>query len=403
MLGIASFANFLGVGLTLSAFSPFLLPVSESFGVARSTIGFGLPIGILAIGFFGPLVGIGLDRGWARRMMVLGALMTGVGLILLSRATVLWHAGVLFCGLISIGASMFGFMPSAALATNWFVKRRGLALGITVAGTTIAAYVAPATAQALIDAYDWQTAVLVFGIATLALGVPTFALFVVSRPEEIGQLPDGEPVETDADSDAMEGAPVLEAGELVRDPRLWLVSIGYALIMTSPIVMIGLLVPFGLELGFTEQEANLFMLAMMPFSLLGKVVIGALADVAPIKPAIAFIVLVNMLVWYLFYIDPSYGLFIAGGALYGLGIGGAAPLQGLTVALCFGRANFGRASGIGGLAAVPLLATASAGSHALERATGDYHAGFLLQIGLLFLGGILLALVRIPRHEGEAV
>ena len=403
MLGLASFANFLGVGITLSAFSNFLLPVSESFGVARSTIGFGLPIGILTIGFIGPLVGIALDRGWARRMMALGALMAGVGLGLLSHATVLWHAGVLFCGMITIGGSLFGFMPASALATNWFVKRRGLALGITVAGTTIAAYVAPATAQALIDAYDWQTAVLVFGIATLALGVPTFALFVVSRPEEIGQLPDGEPVETDADSDAMEGAPVLEAGELVRDPRLWLVSIGFSLIMTSPIVMIGLLVPFGLELGFTEQEANLFMLAMMPFSLLGKVVIGALADVAPIKPAIAFIVLVNMLVWYLFYIDPSYGLFIAGGALYGLGIGGAAPLQGLTVALCFGRANFGRASGIGGLAAVPLLATASAGSHALERATGDYHAGFLLQIGLLFLGGILLSLVRIPRHEGEAV
>ncbi len=194
----------------------------------------------------------------------------------------------------------------------------------------------------------------------------------------------------------------IETAALFKDSRLWRLAIGFGLVMTSPIVLIGSLVPFGEYLGFTGQQANVFFLAMMPCSILGKVVVGGLADVAPLKPSILMVVLVNMLVWMIFYTEPSYTLFLVTGALYGIGIGGAAPLHGVSIGLCFGRANFGRAGGIGGIAMVPLLALASASSQVLLRETGDYFAGFLLQIGLLALGGILLMSVRLPGRAGAA-
>jgi MFS family permease len=124
--------------------------------------------------------------------------------------------------------------------------------------------------------------------------------------------------------------------------------------------------------------------------------------VAPLKPSIAMIVLVNMLVWAIFFFEPSYPLFIATGAIYGIGIGGAAPVHGVATARCFGRANFGRANGIGAMAAIPLLAGASALSHLLEGWTGSYATGFLVQIGLICTGGALLSLVSFPKHEAEA-
>jgi MFS family permease len=115
------------------------------------------------------------------------------------------------------------------------------------------------------------------------------------------------------------------------------------------------------------------------------------------------IVLVNMLIWGLLYLEPSYPQFLATGAIYGIGIGGAAPIHGVAAARCFGRANFGRANGIGAMAAIPLLAGASALSHLLEGATGSYHMGFLVQIALVLTGGIALTLVTFPTREDAAV
>ncbi len=400
IVGIGFIANFLAGAITLATFGNFVDPVAATFEVPRSTVGLGMSIAFLVMGLLGPFAGAALDRGWARVMMATGALVAGSGLILLSRATTLTQAAVLFCGVVGIGAALFGIMPSMALTANWFIKKRGLAIGIAVAGATIASYVAPATAQSLIDAYGWRTAVLCFGVATIAIGVPVFGGLVIGRPEEVGQVPDGPSQHEDAGSGSPTDGRVLELSQLIRDPRLWLLAVGFGMVLTSPVVLSPMVVPFGRDLGFTGQQANVFFLAMVPFSLLGKVVIGRLADVAPMKPAIGLVVVANILVWGLFYVEPSYGLFVVTGAIFGIGIGGAMPLQGVALGRCFGRENFGRASGLGGLVAIPVIAAASAVSQLLQGATGSFHASFLVQIGLLAFGGGLLAIVRIPASEG---
>jgi MFS family permease len=400
MVGVGFVANFLSGAITLATFGNFVDPVSTAFGVPRSTIGLGMSITFLVMGLLGPLAGAWLDRGRARSMMAAGSLIAGAGLILLSQATSRWQAGVLFCGVVGTGAALFGIMPSMALTANWFMKRRGLAIGMAVAGATIASYVAPATAQYLIDVHGWRTAVMAFGAATILIGFPVFAGLVVGRPEDVGQVPDGESLPENPEPDSAPEAPLLETGELARDPRLWLLAIGFGLVLTSPVVLTPMVVPFGRDLGFTGQQANVFFLAMIPFSLLGKVVIGGLADVAPIKPAIALVVLANILVWVLLYVEPGYTLFVVTGAVYGIGIGGAMPLQGVAVGRCFGRANFGRAAGLGGLVTILVIASASVVSQLLLGVTGSYVMSFLVQIGLLFLGGCILAFVRIPESKG---
>lgn len=424
MIGLAALANFLASGVTFGAFGNFVGPTSETFGVPRSTIGLGAAFTVLAMGASAPFVGRWLDSGRAKRMMSVGALLTGAGLLLLSRAQTLGQAAFAYIALVCFGAALFGSVPSMALATNWYVRRRGLALGFTVAGGTLASYFAPASAQLLIDAHGWRTAAAVFGAATIGIAVPLFALFLIARPEEIGQRPDGdapapEPASPAFGATGVAGARVsgaedaagllagleepLEMGVLARDRRLWLLAVGFGLIMTSPVVLMGLLVEYGKDLGFSEQQTAIFFATMVPFSLLGKIVVGGLADVAPLKPSIAMIVLVNMLVWGLLHLEPSYPFFLATGAIYGIGIGGAAPVHGVATARCFGRANFGRANGLGAMAGIPLLAGASALSHLLEGATGSYHTGFLVQIALVLTGGIALTLVRFPsREEGAA-
>ncbi len=446
IVAVAFLAQFVASGVTLSAIGNFVGPVSADLGIPDSAVGMAPALAILVIGLVGPLLGRWLDRGWTRRVMLAGALLAGGGLILLARVSSAWQLALVYVGLVCVGGALFGALPATTLVANWFVRRRGLMLGIAFAGATVASYVAPAFAQAVIDAEGWRSAVRYLGIFTLVTVVPVFAFFIVSRPEAVGQRPDGDPstpsspplalpdenpdtkdstVPAEPDSvapdgagspsmgvgevdpgsastatDAGDGIPLRSAAELARDPRLWLVAIGFGLVMTSPVVMIGMLVPFGMSLGFTGQQATLFFGAMAPFSLLGKVVVGGLADVTPLKPSIAMIVSVILVVWMLLYSDPSFSVFVATGALYGVGIGGAAPLHGVLVGRCFGRLNFGTASGLGGLATIPLMVGAVVLSQVLKSVTGTHHVSFLVQSGLLVLGGVLLACVRIPPPVG---
>jgi MFS family permease len=399
MVGIGFLSNFLASGVTLATFGNFVDPVSETFGVARSTTSQGMALAFVVTGLVGPFAGAMLDRGWARSMMATGAFFAGTGLILLSRATELWQATILFCGVVGLGAALFGVMPAMALVSHWFVRQRGLAIGISAAGLTIAAGVAPAGAELLIGLYGWRTAMMALGVITLLIGFPIFAGFVVGRPERVGQLPDGDsaPLDPESDSASDANSRILETRELMADRRLWLLSLGFGLVLTSPLVLAPIVVPYGTDLGFSELQAASFFIATMPFSLLGKIILGKWADMAPIKPAMMVVVFGNAAVWLILTLEPGYTLFLVTGAIYGIGVGGVSPLQGVTIGRCFGRENFGRAAGLGGLLSIAIIASAMVAFQSLYASTGSYQVGFLVQTVLILLGGALILIVQIPK------
>jgi MFS family permease len=174
------------------------------------------------------------------------------------------------------------------------------------------------------------------------------------------------------------------------------------LVITSPLVLTPIVVPYGTDLGLSELQATTFFVAMMPFSLLGKVIVGKWADIAPIKPAMTVVVVGNAIVWLIFSLEPGYILFLVTGAIYGIGIGGVTPLQGVTLGRCFGRENFGRASGLGGLLAILIIASAMVAFQFLYAGSGNYQSGFVLQTVLILVGGVLILFVRIPKPSGVA-
>lgn len=399
VLGVAFLTQILSNGISLSAFSNFMTPLSQEFDVPLGTIAYGSAIAIACMGLVSPFVGRAFDRSRAREAMTFGMVLAAAGLYLLSRAERLETAAISFV-MICVGAALFGPLPAMTLVANWFDRRRGFAIGIAYAGATLVSYLGPAAAQYFIDTADWRSAIRFFGAIVLFVGLPAVALFTVGRPEDVGQLPDGE----SAPLVQPEPLPVKPVGEIVRDPRLWLISLGFGLILTSPIVLLTLLVPYGVQLGFTGQETNRFFAAMVPFSLFGKLVLGRLADTMPARPILAFIVIFNVLTWASLYSVPSYAQFLLTGAIYGLGIGGAAPVHGVILGRCIDRGSFGTASGIGGILAVMLLFSASLMSGYLQGDGEGYPTVFKVQMGLITLGGFLLAFVRVPsaaEHFGD--
>ena len=404
IVGVAFLAQILSNGMTISAFSNFQGPVAETFGVGMGTIALGVPVAIASMGLLGPFVGRLVDRGHVRKLMFGGALWSGAGLLLLSRADSLMAAALYWSLFVCVGAALCGVMPATTMVANWFSRRRGFALGVMMSGATLVSYIAPASAQLIIDNAGWRSAVLCFGFVLLLIGAPIYGMLAVGRPEDVGQLPDGDVQPEASGSDAIDPASrqaaAKSAADLARDPRLWLSAIGFGLIMTSPIVLMTMLIPYAKGLGLTGQEANLFLAAMVPCSLFGKLVLGSLADRWPAKPLLFSMIAINIAVWLIFWSQPSFSLYVFSGALYGFGIGAASPLHGVVIGRLFGRVNFGTAMGLGGVSAILLLVLASTVSALVQGESGEgFPKVFLIQVGYLLVGALALALVRIPSVE----
>jgi MFS family permease len=381
---------------TFAPFGVFVIPLAEEFRTTRGAISNGLGIAMLAMGVLSPFIGRWVDRGPVRRLMLAGVALCSAGLLLLSRASELWQAGLLFCTAVSLGAALFGSLPSIALVGKWFVRRRGLALGVAVAGSTVSAAAAPALAAFLIDAVGWRHAIALFGAGALLVAAPVIALCVVRSPEDVGQHPDGaaEPL-PEVEGEAASVSP----RALLRDRNFRIVAIGFALLFTSPIVTTAHLVPFAEDLGVARRDASWVLSAAAVGSLLGKLVFGLVVDRVDPRHALYLAVALLAGAWVTLLGDPGYPSLLLAGSLMGLGIGAVIPINGVVVGRIFGRAGFGQVTGLGGLLSLPFVAASGPAAGRLYDLTGSYRVAFGAEIAVLLLAGVLFAGLRFPGEE----
>jgi MFS family permease len=383
-------AQLVYTAMGFGAFGVFVTPLEREFGASRAEISAAGGIALVVMTGLAPVLGRRLDRGSLRRIMLAGLAIAGAGAALLAEAASAWQAGLAFCALVALGTALFGPLPSMTLVANWFVHRRGIALGITVAGATIGGAVAPVVAAFLIDALGWRHALLGLGLGSVAIAAPVFALVIVGRPSEVGQFPDGlaAPASTTAGA---AGAPrPYQTLELLRDRRFLLLGFALALIYTSPLVSTLHLVPFAEGMGFARQDAAFVLTPVAICSLLGKLAFGAVSDRIDPRQALRFAVVLLVAGWLLLLASPTYRQVLVAGVLLGLGIGAVAPLQGVLVGRYFRREAFGQVVGLGALLTLPILAGASPVAGWLYDATGSYRAGFALEVGCLVAAGLLI-------------
>ncbi len=190
MLGVAALAMFASGPGQSHTFSVFLLPISEDLGISRTSVSGAYAFATLVAALGLPRVGRLVDRHGVR------AVLTGVGAAL-GAAAVAFGAVSGFV-LLTLGFAALRFFGQGSLmlcagnlASQWFDRRRGLALSLTMLGFSVSVAVHPPLAQGLIDALGWRTAWVVMGVATWLLLLPPVLLLVFDRPEALGLRPDG--------------------------------------------------------------------------------------------------------------------------------------------------------------------------------------------------------------------
>jgi len=392
-------AQAFGVGL-VSSYGVLARALATEFQTSMTQISLGMSIFILTSGAVAPVLGPALDRGSVRAIMLTGVATMFGGLLLMARATALWELGA-GLGVVSIGISMYGTLPVHVLLINWFVVRRGAALAVAAMGLSASGFVVPTLTAWLLESFGWRSAVMVLGAICAAATFPVIAMWVVRRPDDLGQFPDGRSPDDG-------GAPAVATAvdppgtrELFRDRNFWVLALGFGLAFVVPIVHAVHMVPYLLDAGVDLTRAAMAHSSMSVFSLLGKLGAGVVGDRYDKRLTVVAVLAVQACGWLVLLANPGYSVVLVASALIGVGVGGLIPLSPLIMGECFGRDVIGRVSGLAAPFHLPLLLIAAPLVGFVYDTTGSYVPAFMGVVGALVVSALILLLIRFPAPQTE--
>jgi MFS family permease len=363
-----------------------------------SVISLSASVNILVYSISGVFWGRLADRVAPRWIMTTGAILTAVGFYWLSRAdtpAALYLSYGLLCG---VGHACLGMVVCAAAIGKWFVRKRGLALGVSSMGIGVGTMLMGPAAGYLVSAYDWRTGFLAFGAVILALGLLiSQVLMGRTTPEASGLRPDGDPGRAEP---APEAGAEKRAGSSLRpvltDSRFWLLA-GCNGVATAVLMMVfvhAVAYAVGNRIGKLEAAAALGIVGLASSG--GKFFFGWLCDrIADAKyvAALGFFVMAGGM-GLLTRADSATILYLFA-VVFGIGYGSMAPLMPYLTADRFGRQVLGSAygmliffvAGVGGSIG-PLV------GGAIYDRTGSYASAWLLDLLLLLAISLLILALK---------
>lgn len=387
----ASFLSMLvAAGIGWFAFPVFIPPLKSEFGWTDFQIGIALGLWAFVSAAISPILGRLVDRFGARWIMFAGTL--GGGLVCFGMANIqgLGHLYVIlvFAALTSAAST---YIPITNLMTRWFVRRRGMAMGIAMAGIGLGGFVLPNVTSFLVQSVGWRSTYLIFGMALWVVPLPAIALWVHGRPSDIGLKADGDengPVPEDERTDE-EGVTAREGFAM---PRFWLIGLA-DVTQAIPVMALGLyMVKFSIDAGIGEHLAAFAYSSISAAAMIGTVLAGPAGDRLNRRVLVSLCYgLPALSVLFLFRFDSATPLFIFAISA-GLCAGGRTALWPILVSDCFGSRSYSTVLGfliifysVGNIIGPPLAG-------GISDATGGFHWVFVLSVALYIVSGSLLAI-----------
>lgn len=387
-------------GIGWFTFPVFIPSLKEEFG--WTDLQLGLAVGLWAgVGALcAPLIGRIVDRFGSRWIMIVGAAGGGLFTIALGEVRSIGHLyGVIFFAAIFNAAGTY--VPVASAISRWFVRGRGLAMSVAMAGMGLGGFVMPNLSSVLIETLGWRGAYHAFGILIWLVLLPATALWVHGRPSDLGLAPDG-----DQDPDVEQGeAPGgnreeegVGAREALGTSRFWLLGFADVAQAIAVVPLSVYLVRLSIQRGIAEDVAALAYSFIYAATLVGMLTAGLVANRFSKRVMISLgYGLPAASVLFLFGLESAVPLFCF--TLFsGFCAGCRSTLWPLVVGDCFGGRAF---SSILGFLMVFYNFGAVIGPPTVGRisdVTGSFYWALVLTIGAYLISSLLVALGAKPRN-----
>ena len=190
VVGVTFVTMALGVNAR-TAFSLLFPPILEEFRWDRGVTAGAFSFGFVVSGAVSPLIGRLMDRAGPRAVMELGVALMAGGLLLAPLTSQPWHLYLTIGVMVGAGSVCLGYSGQSLFLPNWFVRKRGFAIGIAFAGVGIGSMTLLPWVQNMIEQTGWRTACTAMGIIVLVVLGP-INLLLRKKPDDIGLRPDGD-------------------------------------------------------------------------------------------------------------------------------------------------------------------------------------------------------------------
>jgi MFS family permease len=374
---VTAFCSLLAiVGFALYGLPFFYDFYIKEFGWSRTVVTSGNALGKLLIApLFGFIAGWIIDRHGPRRMMMAGALMTGIALIGLSvmKSLSLFYLSYI---LVAMGYIFGGPLPCQVLISRWFTKNRGKAMGIAYLGIGTGFALVPQIAAGLEKNLGWHNALTILGILIIAIALP-LAFFVKDSPSKIKAE-----VKKDTEVSVL---------SILKNPYFYILAFGSMCSIAAVGGMNQHLKLYLRDNSFSQADAANIISLVAITSLASRVIMGWLADLFPRKYVMILIYLIVASSIPLLLIPDFPGRIYVFAVVFGLGLGGDYMIIPLMAGDLFGVRILGRVMGIilvaDGIAesSMPMVVGA------LRDASTNYFPGFIVLIIVALAGAIIVS------------
>jgi len=332
-------------------------------------------------------------------MVTFGLLCFAAGFFLLSVSTALWQIIAVYGVLMGISTTLCGSIVAQTLMTKWFLARTGLAIGIALTGLSLGGVVMPPLLAFLLSAIGWRSAAAVIAGIGLAL-IPLVLLVIRNSPGDLGLDPEREAIIAEA---APRSNPeFVSAGKLLLHPNFWPMVVTFVPLFTALKAMGANFGPITSDLGISTATAAIFLSVNNVCTIIGKIVIGRIADRSDARLILLLFVLITSAGFMLMLGHPPSTRVLLATVLLGAGSACLYPMQGILIRRYFGVIGFGR---VLGTLNVFFLLSAFGGqvAGAVRDRVGNYNF-FLLACAIapLLLGLTVLRLKRYDQIERRA-
>ena len=382
----------LATGAVIWGFPLYVVEIKNAFKVPLSSVMLAIVFMQLAIGGFGTPCGFAMEKFSSRLLVLVGSVLLSVGLILASLATASWQVVALYTTVFPIGLLLAGGLVAQFLVVQWFDQQRGLALGISSTGTALGGVIFPYIIAKLIGTVGWRESLFLSGLVVGPV-IAVLGWLVLRRSPE--QSVSGDLAAATRSEQELE--PVGRSWTtkaILSSPYFWLPIVSLMMILA---VYDGVKFSIGDFMdwrGYSKEQAALLVTIASASMVVGKLLIGILADLIPHRLIIWFCS--GLLAISLYLLQSSVGELNSirvAIALLGFAGGVVLPMRVIMLAGYFGKQSIGRIIGLASTF-VMLGGFGSYLSAQLRDQLGNYDQVFMLIGALLIVPMLLMAFFR---------
>jgi len=268
-------------GAAMFSLSIFMPPLMKEYGWTREMLSQAYALNLVMMAVSGLIVGLLVEKKGPRLIVLLGAILGGTGVAMLSQVSQPWHFIVIYGVWVPVGINLGFANPALATVRRWFMKKAGITMALVMTGSGLGIAILLPLSAALIQAVGWRSSYVIMG-AMVFVGCLVAAYLYRTSPETEGTYPDGEepdPDELAARTDFMARMERWSLKEAVSVVPFWLVILGQAGILFTFMGLMGHMVTWAaVDLGTPFQKAAMLMTAFLLTATVSRLIGGWLSD-----------------------------------------------------------------------------------------------------------------------------